>query len=153
MDKKLVKKYMQKYKLYSDWIEIYNDQLTSGMGMSYEGVGGKSEGFNSDVENRVTRRDKKNKEYKAKKEYIKLIDKIIDKLSNKEKLILKMKYNLDNEKKLKDYQVTPDKVIYEDDRFDKSPPIYYNIKKSMYSKMTVLLGSISKSLQKFNNNF
>src|SRR6056297_1582856 len=118
MDKKLVKKHMQRYKLYSDWIEIYNDQLTSGMGMSYEGVGGKSEGFNSDVENKVIKRDEKYKEYKDKKQYIELIDKVLDKLTDHERIIIEMKYNLRNKKKLKKYQTTPDKVIYSDDSFE-----------------------------------
>jgi len=139
MDKKLVKKHMQRYKLYSDWIEIYNDQLTSGMGMSYEGVGGKSEGFKSDVENKVIKRDEKYKEYKDKKQYIELIDKVLDKLTDHERIIIEMKYNLRNKKKLKKYQITPDKVIYSDDSFEYERRKYYDIKDSAYSKATELL--------------
>ena len=130
---------MQRYKLYSDWIEIYNDQLTSGMGMSYEGVGGKSEGFNSDVENKVIKRDEKYKEYKDKKQYIELIDKVLDKLTDHERIIIEMKYNLRNKKKLKKYQTTPDKVIYSDDSFEYERRKYYDIKDSAYSKATELL--------------
>jgi len=142
MDKKLVKKHMQRYKLYSDWIEIYNDQLTSGMGMSYEGVGGKSEGFKSDVENKVIKRDEKYKEYKDKKQYIELIDKVLDKLTDHERIIIEMKYNIDDIDYLKQHQHVPDWEIYNSERFHYERRNYYNIKQKAYNKLNTLLRSI-----------
>ena len=142
---------MQRYKLYSDWIEIYNDQLTSGMGMSYEGVGGKSEGFNSDVENKVIKRDEKYKEYKDKKQYIELIDKVLDKLTDHERIVIEMKYNINDEDYLKQYQHVPDWEIYNSERFHYERRSYYKIKTKAYNKMTELLGSINFLKRGLNN--
>jgi len=137
---------MQKYKLYSDWIEIYNDQLTSGMGMSYEGVGGKSEGFNSDVENKVIKRDEKYQEYKDKKQYIELIDKILNKLDDYERKIIEMKFNLEDRDRLKQYRVgeVPDYEIYNSSEFYYQRAEYYNIKKSTFKKIDEFLGIIKE---------
>src|SRR6056297_1005447 len=141
MDKKLVKKHMQRYKLYSDWIEIYNDQLTSGMGMSYEGVGGKSEGFNSDVENKVIKRDEKYQEYKDKKQYIELIDKVLNKLDDYERKIIEMKFNLEDRDRLKQYRVgeVPDFEIYNSSEFYYERTKYYSVLKDAYKKISEFL--------------
>lgn len=138
MKKGLVAKCLIRYKQYKDWVEIYNDKLTKNMGVSYDGVRSKTNAINSDVENKVISRERLYLEYGNKMSYIKLVDKILGKLTIYERKVIKCKFNLVNSEQFKEYQPgnVPDVEIYSSDIFHYQRDKYYQIKKSAYNKIS-----------------
>ena len=95
MNKKEIRKHLKEYKYALDWIEIYNDKAEDNMGMNYSHSNTtKTNAVNSEVENKVIDRDEKYDKFQEKKDYVKSIDKVLDKLPEDQRKVIKHEFNI-----------------------------------------------------------
>lgn len=146
---KQVRKKLRKYKRYVDWIDVFQGNIESGMGMSYEGISVKSNENHSAVENKVIQREKYYDEYKEKLEYCEAIESILDKLTDYERYIIEHKYNIVDIDKYKQYMIgqVPDAEIYNSFEFPYERTQYYKIKRRAYKRFKNMM-----KLVRFNEN-
>lgn len=140
MDKKVRAK-LRKYKRHLDWIDVFEGNIESNMGMSYESVPAKTNENNSDVENKVINREKYYDEYIEKREYCNVIEDILNKLTDYERQIIAMKFNLNDEDRFKQYMIgeVPDYEIYNSRRFPYERTEYYKIKRRALHRFNSLI--------------
>ena len=95
MNKEEIREHLKEYKYALDWIEIYNEKSQDNMGMSYSHSNTtKTNAVNSEVENKVIDRDEKYEKFQEKKEYVKSIEKVLDKLPEDQRKVIEHEFNI-----------------------------------------------------------
>jgi len=145
MSKELVLKYLRKYRNYQDWLELYDEKITSNMAVSYDDVRvQETESRDSSVDKAAIRRDRQSEEFYKKNEYVKLVNMALQKLLPPERLILEHKFNLINNQEYENYRVgyIPDVEIYSNSEIPFKKDKYYKHKKNAYRRFADLITAI-----------
>ena len=141
MNKTKVKSILVKYRKNMDWLSLYEE--TSSVGASVVG-GNSGDGMitGSQPEGDCMRRQDKREEYEERKKYNKIIEKVLDKLPDDQRLVVDYKYNLADIEYLNQFEILqiPVKDIVSYLPF--SEATYYKVDKKAHDNLCELFDAV-----------